>query len=189
MAKDFFEGLGELGKGIGKMITEGVEKVTEKAEELLTKDEYDTEIKEIKKAMAELEKQSVSLYENIGRTAYGTYGEEPFGEDGNKLSSIIDNLKELQIRLDATILAQQEAKIIAEANENPGYGFDVCLNCGAELKQGAKFCRECGQRVAPLDIDLETVEAEPVMKICPVCGEDDPVNAKFCSECGHKYEE
>ncbi len=189
MGKDFLEGLGELGKGIGKMITEGVEKVTEKAEELIGKDEYDAEIREIRKEIAEIEKEAKVLYENIGRLAAEKYGTEPFGEEGENLAVLLEQTKELTIRLDATIIAQQEAKIIKEAGENPGYGFDVCLKCGAELKPGAKFCRECGQRVAPLDIDLETVEAEPVMKICPVCGEDDPENAKFCSECGHKYEE
>ena len=36
MAKDFFEGLSELGKGIGKKISEGVEKVAEKAEEIIS---------------------------------------------------------------------------------------------------------------------------------------------------------
>ncbi|MBR6802135.1 MAG: zinc ribbon domain-containing protein [Eubacteriaceae bacterium] len=188
MAKDFFEGLGELGKGIGKMITEGVEKVTEKAEEFIGKDEYDAEIKEIKKEMTENEKLSASLYEKIGRYAVETQGTELFGEDGKALAEIIDKNRELQIRLDATILAQQSAKIVREANENPGYGFDVCLKCGAELKENAKFCRECGQMVQPLDMDIEFVDAEPQMKKCPVCGDEDPVSAKFCSECGHKYE-
>ncbi len=189
MAKDFFEGLGEIGKGLGKIITEGVEKVTEKVDEVINKDEFDSEIREIKKQMAELEKQSAGLYENIGRIAYENYGYEPFGEDGSNLNALLTNLHELRIRLDATLLAQQEAKIMAEANENPGYGFDVCLKCGATLKENAKFCRECGERVAPLDLDIDAAKEEPAMKICPVCGEDDPVDAKFCSECGYKYEE
>lgn len=188
MAKDFFEGLGELGKGIGKMITEGVEKVTEKAEELIAKDEYDVKIKEIKKEMAELEKQSAVLYENIGRYAVETQGTENFGEDGKALSGIFERNKELQIQLDATLLAQQSAKIVEEASKNAGYGFNVCLKCGAELKENAKFCRECGEMVQPLDMDVEFVDAEPQIKICPVCGDEDPVSAKFCSECGHKYE-
>lgn len=189
MAKDFFEGLGELGKGIGKMITEGVEKVTVKAEELMGKDEFDAEIKEIQKEMKEIEKQSSVLYESIGRIAVEKYGTEAFGSEGSELFAFMEKTKELQIRLDATILAQQAAKAVEEANELDGYGFDVCLKCGAELKENAKFCRECGTRVSPLDMDLETVEAEIQVKICPVCGDEDPVNAKFCSECGHKYEE
>lgn len=188
MAKDFFEGLGELGKGIGKMITEGVEKVTEKAGELLTKDEYEDEIKEIKKAMSGLEKQTSALYEAIGRIAVEKNGTEEFGEDGQALEELLSGMKELQIKLDATILAQQEAKIIEEASETPGYGFDVCLNCGAELKENAKFCRECGTRVTPLDITLEMAEEKPQTKICPVCGDEDPAESKFCSECGYKYE-
>ena len=49
----------------------------------------------------------------------------------------------------------------------------VCGKCGAALPSGAKFCLECGEKVAAAE-----------KKICPVCGKEVPAGAKFCLECG-----
>ena len=46
-----------------------------------------------------------------------------------------------------------------------------CLNCGAELDAGAKFCMECGTPV-------------PQVKKCIRCGTELPLRAKFCFGCG-----
>lgn len=53
-----------------------------------------------------------------------------------------------------------------------------CEKCGATLPQNAKFCLECGEKVAP-----------PVpegMIVCPECGKT-VAKGKFCLECGHKF--
>ena len=47
----------------------------------------------------------------------------------------------------------------------------TCPDCGAELREGAKFCMECGASI-------------PQVKECPECGTELPANAKFCYECG-----
>ena len=54
----------------------------------------------------------------------------------------------------------------------------ACKNCGCELPQWAKFCRECGS---------EVIEEEPVKesKFCQNCGFEMPKNSKFCPECGY----
>ena len=53
----------------------------------------------------------------------------------------------------------------------------VCAKCGAALTPGAKFCPECGKKVA---------SAIPAgMVVCPACGKT-VVKAKFCPECGYK---
>ncbi len=44
-----------------------------------------------------------------------------------------------------------------------------CVHCGAEIKEGAKFCPECGKSQANL---------------CPKCGNPVSKTAKFCPECG-----
>ena len=55
---------------------------------------------------------------------------------------------------------------------------DTCAKCGAELPAGAKFCLECGEKVAP---------AIPEgMIVCPSCNKV-VAKGKFCLECGHKF--
>ncbi len=45
----------------------------------------------------------------------------------------------------------------------------TCTACGTPNEAGAKFCNECGTRLA---------------STCPACGTDNPGGAKFCRECG-----
>ncbi|MBD5129721.1 MAG: zinc ribbon domain-containing protein [Ruminococcaceae bacterium] len=51
-----------------------------------------------------------------------------------------------------------------------------CSECGAELKQDAKFCAKCG---APVQ---NVPEEEKIF--CPECGVELEQNAEFCPECG-----
>src|SRR6516162_5956282 len=44
-----------------------------------------------------------------------------------------------------------------------------CAKCGAENREGAKFCNEC---------------AAPIEASCPKCGSNNKPGAKFCDECG-----
>ena len=53
----------------------------------------------------------------------------------------------------------------------------ACKNCGCELPEGAKFCRECGSEVIAEEYVGET-------KFCSNCGSEIPKNIKFCPECG-----
>ena len=46
-----------------------------------------------------------------------------------------------------------------------------CASCHAELREGSKFCDECGA---------------PVCAQCPSCRAENRPGAKFCSECGTK---
>lgn len=43
------------------------------------------------------------------------------------------------------------------------------MNCGAENREGAKFCGECGVALA---------------LVCPACGAPNAAERKFCDECG-----
>lgn len=49
----------------------------------------------------------------------------------------------------------------------------ACKNCGCELPEGAKFCRECGSEVIP-----------EKNQFCSNCGFEMPRGSKFCPECG-----
>jgi len=44
-----------------------------------------------------------------------------------------------------------------------------CAKCGADNREGAKFCNEC---------------AAPIEASCPKCGTKNKPGAKFCDECG-----
>src|SRR5262249_17314523 len=47
----------------------------------------------------------------------------------------------------------------------------ICAACRHDNPERAKFCLECGARLAPS---------------CPQCGTELPPAAKFCLECGHR---
>lgn len=53
-----------------------------------------------------------------------------------------------------------------------------CAKCGAPLPANAKFCLECGEKVAPAIPEGSIV--------CPECG-NTVSKGKFCPECGHKF--
>ena len=76
-----------------------------------------------------------------------------------------------------------------------------CAKCGADLPANAKFCLECGEKVAPVSADTivcpecgKTVAkgkfcpecGHKFVTVCPKCGKDVPAGAKFCLECGEK---
>ena len=48
----------------------------------------------------------------------------------------------------------------------------ICLKCGGENEDSARFCRSCG---------------EPTSKECPACGRVDTPDAVFCTDCGARY--
>ena len=54
-----------------------------------------------------------------------------------------------------------------------------CENCGASLKETAKFCDQCGASVKA---------GEEVKKYCKNCQAQLEQGALFCSECGYRVE-
>lgn len=63
----------------------------------------------------------------------------------------------------------------------------LCPNCQASVKQGVKFCPECGNNMAPKPVGNPCIKCgvnlTPGAKFCPECGTKQ-VNA--CSNCGHE---
>ena len=49
-----------------------------------------------------------------------------------------------------------------------------CAQCGAELKEGVLFCRDCGAKV-------EKIRKK---RFCIECGTEYPEGTRFCSSCG-----
>lgn len=54
-----------------------------------------------------------------------------------------------------------------------------CTNCGAALREGVKFCEECGTRIP---------EEKPRKLFCTSCGKELSADAAFCRFCGAKRE-
>lgn len=113
-----------------------------------------------------------------------------------KITEFILNIGELVLdKLDAgehfddEIMAlyssvQAAREVIAEAQSTiesyrPAPQGPVCANCGAPLSEEAKFCGQCGTKVAE-------PESDPT---CPACGALLEENVKFCTSCGVKVEE
>ena len=77
-----------------------------------------------------------------------------------------------------------------------------CAKCGAAIPENAKFCLECGEKIAPPVPEGMIVCPEcgktvakgkfclecgrPFATTCPKCGKDIIPGAKFCLECGEK---
>lgn len=59
----------------------------------------------------------------------------------------------------------------------PATSENKCAGCGKILLPDAKFCPECGEKVAP--------KLAEGMTVCPECKRV-VVKSKFCPECGHK---
>ena len=69
---------------------------------------------------------------------------------------------------------EKQASQGAATAQNPAPGKITCSACGAQLSAQAKFCIECGTKVAPAVIK------------CAGCGSELPGGSKFCPECGQK---
>lgn len=54
----------------------------------------------------------------------------------------------------------------------------VCQNCGTEVDDNAKFCKNCGCEIVVENAD------ENETKFCANCGFEMPKATKFCPECG-----
>ena len=65
---------------------------------------------------------------------------------------------------------KEDAKFCPECGEK--MGVETCPKCGAKVSAGTKFCPECGAKLGE--------------QVCPKCGAKVKAGAKFCPECGEK---
>lgn len=56
---------------------------------------------------------------------------------------------------------------------------NICINCKADLRKGAKFCQVCGTKVS-----VKQKSKAPQAKFCIKCGAPISKGAKFCTKCG-----
>lgn len=63
-----------------------------------------------------------------------------------------------------------------------------CEKCGTSLKEGAKFCPNCGEKVSAQPDANNPDQAETPKNICHACGAELKEGLKFCLECGEKID-
>jgi len=61
---------------------------------------------------------------------------------------------------------------------------DICSECGAQMRSGARFCHVCGSPVKARKRQ-ERERKKPDMLTCERCGKPVPKGALFCGVCGH----
>ncbi len=54
----------------------------------------------------------------------------------------------------------------------------ICVKCGADIPDSAKFCPKCGFKNTP------SSKQDVALKKCPQCGTENPATAKFCRNDG-----
>ncbi len=86
------------------------------------------------------------------------------------------NLAGLGVGLGAgTAMGQMFAESLSTQNkpkeQHAEKATTTCSKCGAKIRDGVKFCPECGAKQG---------------RTCPKCGADIKSKAKFCPECGEK---
>lgn len=65
----------------------------------------------------------------------------------------------------------------------------VCTQCQSDLREGARFCDVCGSKVGEeVQLSPTIPRPVPVKSLCLQCGEELSENVKFCDLCGAKVE-
>ena len=112
----------------------------------------------------------------------GNFGANGGGSAGGGIASDMVSMM-AGIKVAGTMMDKMDTMFSGLSDEKKAETFAakvpvICANCGAAIPKGAKFCFECGEKVAAPTLD-ETI-------VCPGCGK--PVaKGKFCLECGYKF--
>ena len=145
---------------------------------------HNRKVIKVKKEIIEKLSQEIEEKEKLCDIKYTELGKKYFIEYVNGLGAdsvdcieLIEEIKNINL----------EINIILEKIKKVDSGL-LCPNCGAELKDGMKFCYNCGIKLFE---ELEEPENEPeeiTNRICPNCGSELIDGAMFCGECGTKID-
>ena len=91
-------------------------------------------------------------------------------------ADVPDVTDEVEVTEEANVADEVEVTDLVEVTEEGPK--NVCPECGQEIEEGMKFCRNCGSK-----INQEQGEAKKT-KFCSNCGFEMDINTKFCPECG-----
>ena len=125
--------LDKVKQGLGKGVTS-----------VITKSKETLESTKIKLHLGELERRKIDVLKELGDVAYAMFQKNAFDEE--RLKAKCAGILELENQI--TEKQKELNEVHGRSREALGKPkpIDVCT-CGAELYEGAKFCKECGVKV------------------------------------------
>lgn len=162
----FFNKLGELTKNVG-----------EKTNDMIETGKLNAKIKTEKAAIEAAKAELGELY--WAKIEGGLQPEDDANEICAKIREALANIagfeaEIVRIKEESEKKAEPEAAAPVVPGAPPVVEGTFCVNCGAKIASGAKFCPDCG------------TPAIPVKRICTACGAELPADTKFCPDCGTK---
>jgi len=161
-------------------ITDAVKSVGDKAGDTV----------EIQKLNSKISKERTAIDTAIFRVGRIIYSEKQAGAEFspdveavfNEIDSHNVEILKANEEIERIKAENEKAKAMAQARNTgeyyapPAYNPNVphCESCGAEIKQGALFCMQCGAKVPP----------PPEKIICTGCGAELDTGKRFCPQCG-----
>lgn len=107
------------------------------------------------------------------------------GAIGNNVSELAKNTLGGHLNSEASQTVSNDAiKVCSACGKSNPEGAKFCLNCGEKLASG-KVCPECGKELAA-DAKFCPYCGKKLNTVCPKCGKEIIDGAKFCLECGEK---
>jgi serine/threonine protein kinase len=67
----------------------------------------------------------------------------------------------------------------AAQSRNDKVTGEICARCGTRVRPGARFCRACGERLAPTQVQPR----REARRRCGRCGAENRAGAHFCARC------
>jgi len=132
----FIQRIADSAKSVGNRARDLGELAGDKARDLTRKSSDLIEVTKIKHELRKLEKEMENNLAGIGALYYqNQQGREDTGDELNRL---IEATRQLEIEM-----KELEEQIEAVQPKPP-----ACPECGSELAENAKFCSNCGRKIA-----------------------------------------
>lgn len=142
-------------------------------------------ISELEASMREIEENSPSAYEALGRAAYPALldwdGSGSFLQELETVktleAALSDRSTELEkVRTELAEFDKQETRRLESQASVVRTQVQTCPICGGKIMPEDNFCMGCGTKVSTMEF--------PVQRLCPRCHATVGEGMRFCPSCG-----